>query len=122
MEDLIIRQTNKSPEIKFLADGRLSITGVSILENAHEFYKKPIAWLKEYILVPAQETVLDINLDFFNTSSQVHLFEIISLMSDLQKMGYKVVINWYYSDEEFRDLGKDISDLIGIDFNFISVE
>ncbi len=121
MEDLFIKGTNRSPTIDFKVSGELTLKGVSILENAHDFYKKPVEWMREYILNPAKKTVVNFMLDFFNTSSQVHIYEMISLISDLKGLGYPVEVNWFYSDEDFRELGEDLSQFIGINFNFFQI-
>ena len=122
MKNLFIQATNKSPEIDFRTEGVLNIKGISILENAHDFYQKPVEWLRDYILNPAPKTIVNFALDFFNTSSQVHIFEIISLLSDLKGLGYEVQINWYYSDEDFKDLGQDLSQFIGLPFSYYKIE
>jgi len=122
MDDLFIKRTNKSPEIYFKTSGELRIEGISVLENTYEFYKKPISWLKNYILGPAAKTRLDVILEFFSTSSQVYIYEIISLLSDLKNMGFEVEINWFYSDEDFKELGQDLSQFIGIPFSFYKID
>ncbi len=122
MEDLFIPGTKKSPEIDFKTNGTLTIKGISILENAHDFYQKPVSWLREYILNPAPKTIVNFALDFFNTSSQVHIYEMISLLSDLKGLGYDVQINWYYADDDFRELGEDLSQFIGVPFNYFKLD
>ncbi len=122
MEDLYIKGTKKSPEIDFRTSGILQIKGVSILENAHDFYQKPVNWLREYILKPAEKTVVNFALEFFNTSSQVHIYEMISILSDLRNLGRDVEINWYYADDDFEELGQDLSQFIGIPFNYYKID
>ena len=51
MINLYIEQTHKTPEIDFnLSSGKLSISGVSVPENAHEFYFPVIEWLQKKYL------------------------------------------------------------------------
>ncbi len=119
MEDLYIKKTAKSPEIDFKTNGQLRISGVSILEDSTKFYQKPIKWIDEYILEPADVTKIDIDLDFFNTSSQVNIFEILLKLANMKHSGYKVEFYWHWEDEDFREVGEDISNLIGVDFTFI---
>ncbi len=119
MEDLFIKKTAKSPEISFSKNGHLSIKGVSILEDSSEFYRKPLQWMEQYVLEPASKTVIDIDLDFFNTSSQVNLFDILLKLATLQQTGAEVTFNWYYEDEDLKEIGQDIANLLGVDFNFI---
>ena len=118
MEDLYIKKTAKSPEIDFKVNGQLRISGVSILEDSSKFYQKPIRWIDEYILEPAEVTRIDVDLEFFNTSSQVNIFEILLKLADMRHSGYTVEFYWYWYDEDFRDVGEDISNLLGVDFNF----
>jgi len=119
MKNLYIKGTPKSPEIDFRVNGFLRISGVSSLENAYQFYREPISWISEYILNPAEKTILDVDLEFFNTSSQVNIFEILTLLAELKKSGYDVIFNWYYVDEDLLDLGEDIANLLNIKFNYI---
>ncbi len=119
MKDLFIKGSVKHPEISFSVDGHLKISGVSVLEDSYEFYRKPITWVDEYLLQPAEKTIVDIDLSFFNTSSQVNLFEILMKLAELQRSGYDVTFNWFYAEEDLLDLGQDISNLLGINFNFV---
>ena len=122
MQDFYITGTLKSPEIDFKTSGKLRISGVSVLEDSYDFYRRPIQWVEEYVLQPADKTVVDLDLKFFNTSSQVNIFEILMRLADLQRSGYKVEFNWYYTEEDMRELGEDIANLLGIKFNFIKKE
>ncbi len=119
MNDLFIKKTAKSPEISFSITGQLSIKGVSILEDSTEFYRKPLQWIEQYVLEPADKTTIDVDLDFFNTSSQVNLFDILLKLATLRQSGFNVTFNWYYEDEDLKEIGQDIANLLGVDFNFI---
>ncbi len=119
MEPLFIKGTNKTPEIDFKPDGVLWLRGVSRLEDAYQFFREPVKWVSEYVLEPAEKTEMNIDLEFFNTSSQVNIFEMLIYLSELKKSGYDVQFNWYYDDEDLKDLGEDMSGILGVSFNFI---
>ena len=122
MKDLYIKPTPKSPEIDFKTNGFIKISGVSALENSYQFYREPIKWITEYVLNPASRTIVNIDLDFFNTSSQVNIFEILTMLAELKKSGFDVVFNWFYSEDDLLELGEDIANLLNIQFNFIKKE
>ncbi len=120
MENLHIQQTKKTPEIDFRTDGHLLIRGRSYLENTKEFYDSVVAWLNEYIKNPAEKTVFNIEIEYFNTSSQLWLYRIVEVLTDLIKINKDIDINWYYDEEEVEEVGIDLANLLGVNINFIN--
>ena len=112
--------TKTTPEVKF-ENGVLELRGVSIPENAVEFYRPLMSAITEYCGNPKPETTLNIYLYYFNTSSSKCLLGVFNAFEKVNKRMTKVKVNWYYDahDEDFLDTAKDYQDLVKIDFDFI---
>ena len=101
MENFYLESSSKTPELKFEADtGRFLIEGRSIPENSIEYYKPLFEWLDYYAQNPKPETILDVKLEYFNTSSSKCLVEIFRKLERMQDNGNKVLINWYYEEDD----------------------
>lgn len=122
MENLYIQATKKTPEIDFRTDGNLSIKRKSYIENTKDFYDSIINWLKQYIKEPAEKTVINFELEYFNTSSQLWLFRIVETLQDLVKINKDITFNWYFADEEIEEVGADLANLLNVKINFIRIE
>ena len=120
MENLYIQPTKKTPEIKFETTGHLLIRGRSYLENTKEFYDTVVNWLTEYVKNPADKTIFDIDIEYFNTSSQLWLYRMVEVLSDLVRINAKIDINWFYEEEEVEEVGEDLANLLGLKINFIN--
>ncbi|MBS1234075.1 MAG: hypothetical protein H6R34_639, partial [Bacteroidetes bacterium] len=70
MEPINIEGTPKTPSVKFDKEsGVMEIKGRSIPENSIEFYKPLVDWLEDYAKSPLKRTQVDVQLEYFNTSS-----------------------------------------------------
>jgi len=124
METIYIEETAKTPFIKFNAEeGRLTIKGKSITENAHKFYNPIINdWLEQYALKPKEQTTANIELEYFNTSSSMWILRLFKKLEEMNGNGHKVIVNWLYSDEDIYNAGEDYQELVSIPFNLIEIE
>ena len=122
MEALSIEGTAKTPSVKFNGqEGVLEIKGRSIPENSIEFYKPLVEWLEEYSGSPLDLTQVNVQLEYFNTSSSKYLLEIFRRFEDLFKSGKKVSVQWYYEleDEDMQESGDDFRDILKIPVELI---
>lgn len=128
MATLYIEQTHKTPEIDFnLSTGRLSISGVSVPENAHEFYFPIIEWLQHNITkCDCNNCVLECKISYLNTSSLQFLGDLFFLVDSLKsKIPTKEInINWYYDsyDSDMKETGDDFKDVVDVNFNLKEVK
>lgn len=126
METLTIEGTAKTPTIKFdSAAGIIEIKGRSIPENSIEFYKPLIDWLDKYSFKPQGNTVVNIQLEYFNTSSSKCILDVFKKLEAINKIGSsKVIINWHYEedDEDMSEAGEDYQAIINIPFNMVMIE
>jgi hypothetical protein len=122
MENIILQPTPKTPSVKLDAQsGMVEIKGRSIPENSLEFYKPLIEWVEKYAADSQSETNVHIQLEYFNTSSSKCLLD---FFKRLETINNKVVINWYYEqdDEDMLEAGEDYEAIINVPFKMIEVE
>ena len=125
MENINIEGTPKTPTVNFNAsEGKLELLGRSIPENSVEFYGKLNQWIEEYGASPHQETVLEVKLEYFNTSSSKCILDLFKLLEKLNGKGTNVSVNWYYEedDEDMQEAGEDYQAIIPLPFTLIEVE
>ena len=117
-------RTVKTPHIRFDAtSGNFELSGKSIPENSVLFYKPLFEWLDNYIQKPVPKTTLDIQLDYFNTSSSKCIVDLFKKLESISKNGKgEVVINWSYdeNDEDMQEAGEDYQSIIKTTFNLVS--
>lgn len=117
MENFFLEGTNKTPQLDFNSnEGRFLIAGRSIPENSIEFYKPLFEWLDNYVSQAKSNTILDVKLEYFNTSSSKCLVEIFRKLETLQQKNDNVLINWYYEedDEDMQESGEDFQEIIDV--------
>lgn len=125
MEPLSIEGTPKTPTVKFdPIQGLFEIIGRSHPENARIFYKPIIDWLEEYAKNPGGKTIVNIQLEHFNTSSAKCILDVLKQLETIYKAKHEVEINWYFEkdDEDILDSGTDYKSFIGVPFKLIELE
>lgn len=123
MKALRIRATIKTPEVILDAFNNVfEIKGKSITEDAESFYKEILSWLDEYALNPNVETIVKIDLEYFNISSSKRILFIFYKLSDMVLSGHSVRIQWMYNeeDEDIFEVGQDYAFMVKIPFEFLS--
>lgn len=117
-------QSAKTPLINFdPASGNFEVQGKSIPENSAHFYKPVYDWLDQYVQNPAPTTTLNIQLDYFNTSSSKCIVDLFKKLELIVKNGKgAAVINWKHdeNDDDMQEAGEDYKSIIKIPFNIVS--
>lgn len=124
MERIVIEGTPKTPTINFdMGAGTLEIRGRSIPENSIEFYKPLVEHLERYASQPKASTSVNIQLEYFNTSSSKCILDVFKKLEAIHKGGNQMVINWYYEqdDEDMLEAGEDYQAIISVPFKMIEV-
>jgi len=124
MEPIIIEGTPKTPSIKFDAkDGVFEIKGRSIPENSVEFYKPLNEWLDNYMQIPLDKTIVNIRLEYFNTSSSKCILDVFKRLEAIHRSKHDVEINWFYEedDEDMLEAGEDYDSIIKVPFKMIEI-
>ncbi len=125
MEELKIEGSPKTPTIEFNpSTGYLLVRGRSIPENSIEFYKPLIDILEAYDKNSQSNTKVDIQLEYFNTSSSKCILDVFKKLEGINAGSSEVVINWYYEedDEDMLEAGEDYQAIINVPFKMIEVE
>lgn len=124
MEKITIESTPKTPSINFdFEKGFLEIKGRSIPENSIEFYKPIVESLEKYGSTPSSVTTVNIQLEYFNTSSSKCILDVFKKLESIHKNGNQLVINWYYEqdDEDMLEAGEDYQAIINVPFKMIQI-
>lgn len=113
MESLHIAESAKSPFINFDCDhGFFEIRGRSIIENTFSFYEPVFKVLSNYVKAPADKTTVHLSLDYYNTSSQIWIYNILKEFNKINDIsGKELNITWFYSDSDLLDAGKDFQNV-----------
>jgi len=125
MEPIAITGTPKTPSIHFDPEtGIIEIKGRSIPENSIEFYKPLVDWLDVYAETPSDKTTVNIQLEYFNTSSSKCILDVFKKLETVSKNNNAVIINWYYEedDEDMLEAGEDYQSILRIPFKMIETE
>ncbi|TXI86217.1 MAG: DUF1987 domain-containing protein [Crocinitomicaceae bacterium] len=124
MNNLTLEGSAKTPTISFDTNGKLELKGRSIPENSVEFYKQLNDWIDAYSNVPATSTIVDVKLEYFNTSSSKCILDLFKKLELLHRTGRETVINWYYEsdDEDMQEAGLDYKAILTIPFELVEVE
>lgn len=120
----MIEGTQKTPAIEFDPQkGVLEIKGRSIPENSIEFYKPIVDWLEEYSGAAASKTLVNVHLEYFNTSSSKCILDVFKKLESIHKSNNDVQINWYYEedDEDMLEAGEDYESIIRVPFKMIEI-
>lgn len=120
MNNLLIESTKKTPEVSFNMDGRLKISGRSIPEDATLFYDQLFEWVFFYCQEPHENTILDIELEYFNSGSSKAILHILRALVDISKKGKRLTVNWYYEegDDDIMERGEYYESILEYKFNF----
>jgi len=124
MEAYFSEQTAKTPFIQFDSQtGKFEMKGKSIPENSKVFYTNMFDWLDKYTTQPVALTTLDIQLDYFNTSSAKCVIDLFKKLESIEKNNKgKVIINWHYNEDDgdMQEAGQDYQSIVKVTFNLIS--
>ena len=104
MEKLIIKKTEETPAIIFIPEkGIFQLAGRSWPENPEPFYTQIIDWLKEYFLDPLPETVFEIRLSYFNTSTSKQITRLFLFLKSKSKE-HNVRIKWVCNKDDIESI------------------
>lgn len=126
MNNIEIEPTYKSPKATFNgSEGILKIEGKSILVNVEDFYRPLLDWFDEYISQPNIDKVeFTFDIEYFNLASTKRFLFFLVKRNELKKQGKDIVVNWVFAtnDKYIYEMGKDLSQMLKMDFNFVGYE
>ncbi len=121
----VIEGTVKTPEFKLNhSTGEMSLKGISIPENPRLFYADVYSSIDEYLREPAETTIINFDLEYFNSSSAIAIRDIIRKF-ETHPVASNCNINWYHDNDdqgiknsglEFKNIFPTIKfEIIGLD-------
>lgn len=125
IENILREGSAKTPAVNFdSASGKLELKGRSIPENSVEFYKPLNDWIDTYGTNPCKKTIVDIKLEYFNTSSSKCILDLFKKLEKISTKGTEVEVNWYFEqdDEDMEEAGEDYQAIIKLPFKMIEVD
>lgn len=125
MNNIKMEGTAKTPDLSFDANtGVFDIKGRSIPENSVEFYKPILEWIDEYTKQTQPKTIVNIHLEYFNTSSSKCILDLLKKFEIIAKSGNDIVIRWHYEedDEDMLEAGQDYQSIIKVPFEMVEVD
>jgi hypothetical protein len=123
MEAKRITGTDESPEVVLDKEtNEFKFIGKSLPEDVKEFYNPIIDWIEKYTEVPNEETVVEFNMEYFNSASSKQILDILERFSRINEKGKKISVKWHYmiDDEDMEDAGESYADIVNIPFELIS--
>lgn len=121
---LHIDRTATSPEVELDLDhGVIEFTGRSLPANGEQFYGRVYRWLDDYIKRPRTATTVNMRMDYLDTSSSKHFYNIFDRLNAVSERGHQVKVLWHYEkgDEEMAETGRDYQRFFRMDFEYIEV-
>ncbi|QQR86795.1 MAG: DUF1987 domain-containing protein [Flavobacteriales bacterium] len=122
---LHIERTETSPQVDIdLKHGVLEFIGRSLPANSEAFYTRVHHWLDDYLRAPQPSTVVNMKMDYLDTSSSKHIYNILERLNGASERGLQVNVNWHFEagDDGMEETGKDYQSCFRMDFNLVEVE
>ncbi len=133
METLIIENTPITPYIIFNPkEGKFEFSGYCRPEDCKKYFSTLIKYISDYqeeiVSGRIAEGTKSDNFSFIfkfryiNSTSTKFLCEFLFQVIKFKNIGVSFVVEWFYeeNDEDMRELGEDISDIIDYPFYFYS--
>lgn len=106
MTSLLIQQGKDTPFVSFDTDSNIfEIAGESYNPTPQDFYEPIIQWLEKYLPQNHRPVTVNLELQYFNTTTYPELVKILDILTHHQQYN-KVTINWM-SDAENLDIIQD---------------
>lgn len=121
MDTLLIQATAQTPLVDFNpATGIMEIKGRSIPDDPESFWGVVLTWFDTYMANPLEETLVRIDLEYFNITSSKRILFLLYKLNELVDSGKKAKVEWYYrqSDEDMYEVGQDYAFMVHVPFDF----
>ncbi|MBN4072909.1 DUF1987 domain-containing protein [Crocinitomix catalasitica] len=124
MEEIKREEQEDSPEIHLnYEEGIFLIKGKSLPEDAAEFYSPIYEWFRNYVDDPKEETILDIHLEYVNSSSVKRIFSILCMLEEIEPYQNTILVKWKYNkgDDLMKEKGEEFQEYLEIPFELIEI-
>lgn len=119
MDFIDIKPTENSPGILLdKAKGLIQFEGRSFPENSVAFFRPVLDWMNRYCQNPAASTSCNFKLEYFNSSSQKFIVDVLKMLAELGSNGHSIAVNWYYKpgDDDIKEVGEEFKNMLKIKF------
>lgn len=121
MDTLLIQATAQTPLVNLdPSTGIMEIRGRSIPDDPEAFWGVVLTWFDNYMANPIEETLVRIDLEYFNITSSKRILFLLYKLNELVDSGKKAKVEWYYrqSDEDMYEVGQDYAFMVHVPFDF----
>ncbi len=121
MDTLLIQATAQTPLVNLNPEtGVMEIKGRSIPDDPEGFWGAVLTWFDSYMAHPNDETLVKIDLEYFNITSSKRILFLLYKLNELVDSGKKAKVEWYYrqSDEDMYEVGQDYAFMVHVPFDF----
>lgn len=121
MDTLLIQATAQTPLVNLdPSTGIMEIRGRSIPDDPEAFWGVVLTWFDNYMANPNEETLVKIDLEYFNITSSKRILFLLYKLNELVDSGKKAKVEWYYrqSDEDMYEVGQDYAFMVHVPFDF----
>lgn len=125
MNNYYVTGNKQVPTIDFNATtGIFLIKGACIPSDVVNFFQPIFKWVKKYAESPAPKTIINIQLEFFYTSVEKFLYQLLKKIDEIYLNKHDITINWYYEseDENIIEYGQNYKELLKLPFNLIEMD
>ncbi len=123
MEAKRLAGTDDCPEVVLdKGTSEFKFIGKSLPEDVKEFYNPIHQWIEEYVEDPNDETIIEFNMEYFNSASSKQILDILEKFSVIVENGKKATVKWHFmeDDEDMEDAGESYADIVDMPFELIS--
>lgn len=120
MKSLILNPSRINPYVCLdPANKNYQISGKSYPEDPQAIFEPIDEWMK--VNVPQIDHKLELNLqtDYFNSTSNRHLLRILRSLEKFKQLGKDIEVVWNYDDDEIQNNGIIFSKLVNLPFRFV---
>jgi hypothetical protein len=122
MTNIRLEGTQDTPAIILDANkGIIELTGKSFPADVADFYAPVLKWVDDYAKSPATDTTVTMKMDYFNTASSKVILDLLYKFEDISNDGHKVLIKWYYpdDDDDMKETGEEYEQIVDVTFEHI---
>lgn len=119
MKPISISATRNTPAVTYRAEtNTFSLIGNSIPENAGEFYKPVIEWIKQEAPLLADGTTFEFCLPYFNSSSLKALYLLLMELKKAMELGKRFEAIWHIEEQDdfMSEAAETFTEMTDIDF------
>ncbi len=124
VESLRLEGTEDTPMIDFnTSTGIFKISGKALPENAHEFFKPIEDWVNEYVEDPLDSTVVEMQIDYFNSAATRYIFNLLMCFEEIVENGKEAKVVWFYkpNDDMIEAKGEEFESILEIPFEMRTI-